>query len=65
MSGQNTPKQLPSPDFEPLKKMCQDYIDALANEGYVKEDFEHYVFEKSMECIFGEDVWKFINSVKT
>lgn len=59
------PKQLSSIDVEPLKKICQDYINALANDGYADEDFDHYIFETAMECIFGKDVWRFVNFVKS
>lgn len=60
----NPPKQLSSIDFEPLKKICQKYIDALADEGCADEDSAHYIFETALECIFGKDVWHFVNYVE-
>jgi hypothetical protein len=55
------PKQLASQNFEPLQKICQDYIDDLANKGYVDEDHSHYIFETAMNCVFGSEVWQWIN----
>ena len=48
------------PDFRPLIKVCQEYIDDLANNGYVDEDMKEYIFEAAMEAIFGKVVWKYI-----
>ncbi len=56
------PKQLKSPNIEPLQEICQEYIDELEKDGYINEDYDHYIFESAMETIFGKDVWKFINS---
>lgn len=57
------PQQLPSLDFSPLIKICQDYINDLAREGYADDDYDHYIYETAIECVFGEDVWSWINSV--
>lgn len=55
------PVQLDVPDFAPLRKICLKYIDALAvNE--TDDDLEYYIFECAMECIYGKDVWKWINA---
>lgn len=59
------PPHLSQIDIEPLKIICQNYLNALANEGYAGEDFDHYIFETAMECIFGKDVWRFVNFVKS
>ena len=55
------PKQLVSQDFSKLKEICQDYIDDLANKGYVDEDHPYDIFETAMNCIFGSDVWQWVN----
>jgi len=54
------PQQLSSFDIELLKIICQDYIDAIAS-GDDTDDFEHYIFETALECVFGANVWHFIN----
>lgn len=59
------PKQLSSFDFSPLQKICQNYINELAEEGYADKDYDHYIYETAIECIFGKDVWQWINSVKS
>ena len=48
------------PDFRPLTKICQEYIDDLANSGYVDGNMKQYIFEAAMESIFGKVVWKYI-----
>ena len=53
------PKQI-DPNIEPLRKLCQAYIDALANDDY-DEDLEHHIFEAAMVCFYGEYVWVYIN----
>ena len=58
------PKQLILQDFKELRKICQSYVDDLEKDGYVDEDHSHYIFETAMTCIFGKDVWKWINSKK-
>ena len=55
------PKQLENPDFGPVIKTCQAYIDALENDGWASEEFPRYVFEEAMTAIFGNSVWKWVN----
>lgn len=55
------PKQLFQSNIDPLRKICQEYIDYLANDGFEDNDFDHYIFEVAIEAIFGPDVWKYIN----
>ena len=55
------PKAISDPPFTNLRKMCQDYIDGLANDGYVDDDLDHYIFETAMTTLYGDDVWKWIN----
>ena len=58
------PKQLEKPDFEKLTKLCQRYIGYIDSDEEYQEDndYEHYIFEASLEAIFGENVWEFINN---
>ena len=53
------PKQI-DPNIEPLRRLCQVYIDSVANDAY-DEELEHYIFEAAMVCFYGENVWIFIN----
>lgn len=55
------PKTLSSINTSALQKICCEYIDDLASDGYVDEDYEQYIFEAAMEAVFGKDVWKFTN----
>ena len=48
--------------LERLISQCQGYIEEIDTGGRVDEDTEHYIFEAAMECFFGKDVWKWINS---
>ena len=57
------PEQILSPDLEPLRSICRDYINDLSENGYVDEDHAHYIFEIAMTTIYGENVWNFINTV--
>jgi len=62
MNPRNTPKQLENPDFKKLKESCLEYIQEIANSGYIKDDdLDHYIFEDALEAIYGKDIWDFIN----
>jgi len=55
------PNMIETPDLLPLKKICQEYIDAIADGKYVDDDFTHYIFECALSTFFGKDVWNFVN----
>lgn len=49
-------------DFSPLIFICESYISQLQNDEYgPDENFEYYIFESAISCIFGMSVWKWIN----
>lgn len=59
------PKQLSEKeiDLSGLKGICQQYIEFYDNDDkyYEDNDYSHYIFEKAMTTIFGEDVFDWIN----
>lgn len=63
------PKPLKNIDWTPLINMCQEQIDNLhENEmcdeddrQYIDSDIDHYVYECAMTCVFGANVFKWIN----
>jgi len=57
------PKIIRDVNLEPLKEICQQYIDFVDNdeEFYEYNYYAHYIYEKALETIFGKDVWEFIN----
>jgi len=61
----NKPIQLNDSEIniEKLKKTCQEYINFVADREryYEDNDYEHSIFERAMETIFGKEVWEFIN----
>ena len=52
----------PEIDIDPLRMICEDYMDAISTNKYVDDDLEHYIFECAMETLYGDDVWDYINS---
>lgn len=54
------PKPFKKIDIEPLKKICVAYIEAIHKRERFK-DGKHYIYEQAMMCIFGEEVWEWIN----
>lgn len=60
--NEGKPKQLPDKNFDNLIAMCQDYIDQVADKGWVDDDLKHYIFEAAMGAVFGDEIWAFINS---
>jgi hypothetical protein len=49
-------------ELENLLKLCKAYIENLDLNGYVDEDFEHYIFEAAMQTFYGGDIFKYINA---
>lgn len=51
-------------DLTALKEICQSYIDFVDNDEEYHEDndYSHYIFETTMEALFGKGVWNFINN---
>lgn len=60
------PTQLNSEDIniDELKNLCQKYIDFLDDDEEYYEDnvYDQYIFEKTLETIYGKDVWDFVNN---
>lgn len=57
------PYRIPIFNFEPLAKLCENYINELDSKGWVNDDLQHYIFESAMTTFFGNDVWTWINKV--
>lgn len=55
------PKPKAKPDLASLVKMAEDYMDAIQNEGYMK-DADNWFFEQVINCVYGKEsgVWDFI-----
>jgi hypothetical protein len=51
-------------DLEPLKDICQQYIDFVDNDEEYHEDhdFKEYIFETAVQMLYGEKVWDWINN---
>lgn len=58
---ESKPKVLPKPNFDPLIKLCQKYLDDSYSDD-PDEGMEHYIFEAAMQCVFGNDVFKAIDA---
>lgn len=51
-------------DLEKVLEACKEYIDFLDSEDYHEDgidNYEHNIFEKSLEAIYGEDVFDWVN----
>lgn len=55
------PQKLTNIQWAPLLKLAQEGIDGVASDGYPGKDFDHYIFEQAMECIYGRKVWDWWN----
>ena len=55
-------KQLQEVNLQDLRDTCQGYIDFIASDDFHEDnDYDHYIFEKAMEALYGKNVWKYIN----
>ncbi len=58
-------------DITDLRHICREYLGKLIDgwnevEGInenedILADYEHYIFEKAFEALYGKDIWDFIN----
>ncbi len=46
---------------EKLISGCKEYVELIAQKRSAHES-EHWIFEAAVEAVFGENVWKWINS---
>ena len=56
------PKQLEGINLNPLRKACQDYIDAVATSGDADFDLKQRIFVAAMVAFFGIGSVGWINS---
>ncbi len=54
------PRVLASPDFQPLIAHAQAHVNDLAA-GRQDDDTKQWFYETAMECVFGKDVFKWVN----
>jgi hypothetical protein len=54
------PQPLGIINWRELIDLCMEYIDGLADGEYHK-DIDDLIFEKTMECVYGTDIWDWIN----
>ena len=49
-------------DIDKIIHAGECYLDAVEfDEGEPDSDVKHYLFEKVMEILYGEDVWKWVS----
>ena len=51
------------PDLTKLKRFVTDTLNRAAAGYRIDDDFEHYVFEETMEALFGKDFWDWYNTL--
>lgn len=57
-------KNKASQDFSKVVESVQEYVDFMDSEDYHEDEISNYrdqIFEKAVEAVYGETVWKFIN----
>lgn len=61
---ESKPKPLENINIDQLITACEEHIehieDIINKEEY--DDADHYIYETVMDCIYGEDVWDWINN---
>lgn len=53
-------KQLDPKQLEALRDACKNYA-AQIEEGFVRNDTEHWIFQAAMELVYGKSIWEWIN----
>ena len=56
------PKPLKNPNFQTIIKMAVEETDYITEHGCSSKDFEQYIYEEAMFCVYGKDIFQYINS---
>ena len=56
------PRPLNNPDYSQLIKVTEAIFDSYQKDGYFKDD-DHWCYESLMECLYGSNVFNWINKV--
>jgi len=56
------PIAIENPDFSTVIQLCKTIVDIASIGGGVSGDNETYVFQCTMKCIFGDDIFTWINA---
>lgn len=57
----DAPQPLAIPDFSGLARVIVDGINEATAEGYMNDHFEHEVYEKALEVVYGPSFWPWYN----
>ena len=54
------PYPMVNPNLTKLKKLCDEYIDAVINGKSVDSDYDHFIYEAAIQAIYGENIFDWI-----
>jgi hypothetical protein len=54
------PQLLERPDMTDLAVLCEEYMETMFSGGRFK-DGRQYIYEKTLECLYGTNVWVTLN----
>lgn len=55
------PQMINYPNFDELKKLCEEYINVVDEDGYEDDDLTSFIFEKAIEAFYGKDIWEWVD----
>jgi len=58
------PSELEHMDWSSVIAEARSFVDTIEKDGYANEDAPHYLFESVMKTVYGESIWKYINSIE-
>jgi|AntRauTorckE6833_2_1112554.scaffolds.fasta_scaffold00137_34 hypothetical protein len=63
---ENEKQQIPEPledqDLQKLNEICEEYLKFVVSPEYYEDnDYDHYIFEKALKTVYGDDIFNFIN----
>lgn len=61
------PAPLEQPNWQPLHVMVAEYAAWCDSDDYNCDgasDWEHYIYERAVECVYGKAFWDWINRVR-
>ena len=60
---QNMPQIRKIIDYQELLDYLDQSLKVIAKENYVDDDFEHFVFKKVIDVVYGEEFWDWYNKI--
>ncbi len=50
--------------WDEVVKLCSNHLNSYTENGWADDDDKAYLYEAAMRCVFGEDVFRYMEAVR-